>query len=107
MLGRREIVQATAGLLLERDRLGCMGVSAAVLLTTSDFDAERVLRPRVGFGSASAEARAVDIGGAVLSVLSLATKAKFLCERRPPLRITGGGDLPNIRNCTWAVEQIR
>jgi hypothetical protein len=71
LLGRREIVQATAGLLLERDRLGCMGVSAAVLLTTSDFDAERVLRPRVGFGSASAEARAVDIGGAVLSVLTL------------------------------------
>jgi hypothetical protein len=43
---------------LERDRLGCMGVSAAVLLTTSDFDAERVLRPRVGFGSASADADA-------------------------------------------------
>ena len=59
------------GTALGRDRLGCMGVSAAVLLTTSDFDAERVLRPRVGFGSASAEARAVDIGGAVLSVLTL------------------------------------
>jgi hypothetical protein len=60
--GKREIVQAAAGLLLERDRLGLTGVSAAALLTTSDFDVERVLRPRVGFGPASVEARVADIG---------------------------------------------
>jgi len=53
--GKREIVQAAAGLLLERDRLGLMSVSAAALLTISDFDTER-LRLRVGFAAGPVEA---------------------------------------------------
>jgi hypothetical protein len=53
-----------AGSLLERDRLGLAGAfSATASLTTSDFDAERVLRRRAGFvsdfESASIEAGAV------------------------------------------------
>jgi hypothetical protein len=53
--GKREIVQAAARLFLERDRVGLIGVSPAALLTTSDFDAERVFRFRVGFGSLPVE----------------------------------------------------
>ena len=68
---KRQIVQAAARLLLERDRLGLAGVSAAALLTTSDFDVERVLRLRVDFGSASAEARTVGIAVEAISALAL------------------------------------
>jgi hypothetical protein len=60
------ITQAVAELPLERDRLCLAGVgAAAVLPTTSDLDAERVLRLRVGLASdcrlASAETGAAGV----------------------------------------------
>jgi hypothetical protein len=67
--GKREIVQAAAGLLLERDRFGLMRVSAAALLTISDFDAER-LRLRIGFASVPVEAGDFDaVAGPALALI--------------------------------------
>jgi hypothetical protein len=58
----------------ERDRLGLTGISAAALLTTSEFDAERALRLRVGFGSASVEAG--DFGIAIEATSALALRPR-------------------------------
>jgi hypothetical protein len=60
---------------LERDRLGLVGVFlAAASLATSDFDAERVLRLRIGFASdfeaASAETGTAGAAAETTSALS-------------------------------------
>jgi hypothetical protein len=83
VLGKGEIAQAAAGLLLERDRLGLMGVSTAALLTTSDFDAERVLRLRAGFDSASAEAASVGaVAGPTFALALLPKPSSFASADR-------------------------
>ena len=84
-----------AELPLERDRLCLAGVgAAAVLQTTSDFDAEWVLRLRVGFASdcrlASAETGAAGVATWASDAV-LRTTATFLCQRGTLLRIAGGG----------------
>jgi hypothetical protein len=69
-------------LLLERDRLGLAGVfSAAASFTTSDFDAERVLRLSVGFplvfGSTSAETGAAGVAAGATCAFGLRPKPSF------------------------------
>ena len=85
VLGQQENAQAVAGALFERDRFGLAGLSSAIAsLMTSDFDAEPVLRFRVGFalvcGSAAAELGATGAGSAVA-----------LRPRPPVLRTSRGG----------------